>query len=94
MAHTPSAKKRLRQSKKKRIVNKSEKSLIKSYEKRVEKSLEDGSVSSAQEDLQMIQARLDKAAQRRILHPNTANRIKSRLARKVSAFKKKDAAKP
>ncbi len=91
MAHTHSALKRHRQSTKLRLRNKSTKNTIKTYLKKIEKSVAEGRLGAAREELVSLQKRLDKAASRRILHPNAANRLKSRWASRVAALEKKDA---
>jgi len=76
-----SAKKRLRTSKKSNIRNTAIKSRIKTLVKRTEASSDEASLREAV-------SFLDKAAQKGVIHPNKASRIKSRL---TSLVQKKSA---
>jgi small subunit ribosomal protein S20 len=81
MPNTPSAIKRLKQSQKRRLHNRITKKVIKTYTKRTLAALAEGDVEKATVDLKATFSKLDKAGARRVLHPNTAARRKSRLAR-------------
>ncbi len=85
MPNTPSAIKRLRQSKKRRLRNRIAKKLIKTYTKRCLSAAAEGQFEQAESDFRVATAKLDKAGIRRILHPNTANRRKSKLTRDYHA---------
>ena len=76
-----SAKKRLKTSKKANIRNTAIKSRIKTLVKRTEASSDEASLREAV-------SFLDKAAQKGVIHPNKASRIKSRL---TSLVQKKSA---
>ncbi|MEN6574864.1 MAG: 30S ribosomal protein S20 [Phycisphaerales bacterium] len=89
MAHSLSAKKRVRQSAKKRTLNRSRKSQVKSQIKRFETTLDEGNVTTAQEQFKEITKKLDKVASTSTMHKKTAARKKSRLARKLNALKAK-----
>jgi small subunit ribosomal protein S20 len=92
MPHTRSAKKNLRKAEKRRLRNKATKRTIKTQIKKFETALEAGNLEAAQKEYDLAAKRLDKAAARRILHPNTASRNKSRLA--TALYRKKKAAAP
>jgi len=81
MPNTPSAIKRLKQSQKRRLHNRITKKVIKTYTKRTLAALADGDLAKATVDLKATFSKIDKAGSRRVLHPNTAARRKSRLAR-------------
>lgn len=85
MPHTPSAKKRLKQSEKRRMRNRIAKKIIKTYSKRAVAAAGAGQFDQAEADFRFAVAKLDKAGIRRILHPNTADRRKSRLTREYQA---------
>lgn len=90
MPNTPSAKKRLKQSKKRRLRNRIAKKIIKTYSKRMMKAVADGNLEQAEKDFRFTISKIDKAGVRRILHPNTAARRKSRLTRAyLAAVEKK-----
>jgi small subunit ribosomal protein S20 len=86
MAHTASARKRNRQNKKRNLRNRSVKHAIKTYIARVLSAVEAKDFSNASREFQIASKRLDKAAARRIVHPNTAARTKSRLATRLAAL--------
>jgi small subunit ribosomal protein S20 len=81
MPHTQSAKKRLRQNEKRRLSNRSTKSAIKTQIKRVLAVAAEGTVEQLRQEYNLAAKRLDKAAAKRIVHPNLAARKKSQLAR-------------
>lgn len=85
MPNTPSAIKRLKQSQKRRQRNRIAKKLIKTYAKRALTAAAAGEREKAEKDYRTAVQKLDKAGARRILHPNTAARRKSRLAREYRA---------
>jgi len=88
MAHTASARKRNRQNKKRNAFNRSAKHAIKTYIGRVETAVDAKDFSAASREFQLAAKRIDKAAARRILHPNTAARTKSRLATRLAELQK------
>jgi small subunit ribosomal protein S20 len=94
MPNTPSAIKRLRQSKKRRLRNRIAKKIIKTYTKRSLNAAAEGQFEQAEQDFRVAVAKLDKAGVRRILHPNTANRRKSKLTRDYLAAVAKAKAQP
>ena len=87
MPNTESAKKRLRQNEKRRLRNRIAKKIIKTYTKRTLKAASEGNFEAAEADFRFTVAKIDKAGVRRVLHPNTAARRKSRLTREYYALK-------
>lgn len=85
MPNTPSAIKRLKQNEKRRMRNRIAKKVIKTYTKRALAAAAEGNKDQAEADLKFALSRIDKAGARRVLHPNTASRRKSRLAREYKA---------
>lgn len=81
MPHTRSAKKQSRKSEKRRLQNKATIRAIKTQIKKVEEVAEDGSVDQLQQEFNLAAKKLDKAAIKRVIHPNQAARKKSQLAR-------------
>jgi small subunit ribosomal protein S20 len=79
MPHTKSAKKNLRKSEKRRIRNKAVKRTLKTHIKRFEAAL-DGPADALQVEYSLAAKKLDKAAARRVIHPNLAARKKSQMA--------------
>lgn len=91
MAHSLSAKKRVRQDDKKRIINRARKSQVKTQIKGLEAALADGDTATAAEQLKQVSRKLDKVAGTSTMHRKTAARKKSRLAKKVNALKAESA---
>jgi small subunit ribosomal protein S20 len=79
MPHTKSAKKNLRKSDKRRLRNKAVKRTLKTHIKRFLGAL-DGPADALQVEYNLAAKKLDKAAARRIIHPNLAARKKSQMA--------------
>ena len=87
MAHSLSAKKRVRQNAKQRTINRARKSQVKGQIKRLDTALEEGNVEAAEAHLRVTAQKLDKVASTSTMHKKTAARKKSRLAKKVNALK-------
>jgi small subunit ribosomal protein S20 len=83
MPHTRSAKKRLRQSTKRRLHNRAVVRAIKAGLKDVTVAAQAGNVEQLQAAAKAVIKRLDKAAAKRVLHPNAAARKKGQVARLV-----------
>jgi small subunit ribosomal protein S20 len=86
MPNNPSTEKRLRQTGKRQARNKATRSEMRSYKKRIFERIAAGDRSGAEALLPAVYKRLDKAAKRRVIHPNTAANQKSRIARKVQGL--------
>jgi len=89
VAHSLSAKKRVRQSEKRRAINRARKSMVKTQIKRFEAALASGDIKAATEQFRLAVKRLDKVASTSTMHKRTAARKKSRLAKKLNALKAK-----
>ena len=89
MAHSLSAKKRVRQNAKRRTTNRARKSQVKGQIKQFETALEEGNVEAASTQLKLTAQKLDKVASTSTMHKRTAARKKSRLAKKLNALKAK-----
>jgi len=81
MPHTKSAKKHLRKSERRRLSNRAAKKTIKGQIKTFLAALDGG---DAVAELKATIRKLDKAAAKRVIHPNAAARKKSQLARKLA----------
>ena len=86
MPHTRSAKKNLRKAEKHRLHNRTVIKTIKTHLKRV-MAAADGPVEQLEKEYTLAAKKLDKAAAKRIIHPNLAARKKSQMARLL--YKKK-----
>ena len=89
MAHSLSAKKRVRQNAKRRVINRSRKSMVKTQTKHFLDAISEGNVENAAEQYRLLARKLDIVASTSTMHKNTAARTKSRLARKLNALKAK-----
>lgn len=84
MPHTRSAKKQHRKSEKRRLHNRATKKAIKNEIKDFLALLKDGTPEQLRSEYNTAAKKLDKAAARRIIHPNMAARKKSQLARLIN----------
>jgi small subunit ribosomal protein S20 len=84
VAHSLSAKKRIRQNIKRRAINRARKSQVKTQIKRFEAALSSGDVAKATDQFRIVSKRLDTVASTSTMHKNTAARKKSRLARRLN----------
>jgi len=85
MPHTHSAEKRHRQDEKRRLHNRATKKAIKVQIKTFLSTLTDGTVEAKAKEFTAAVKKLDRAAAKRVIHPNAAARKKSQLARKLQA---------
>ena len=84
MPQTKSAKKELRVATRRQIRNKSVRSLCKSSITKAEKLIFAKELEPAQEAVRAAVSVLDKAAEKKVIHPNNAARRKSRLVGKLN----------
>ena len=87
MAHSLSAKKRIRQNIKRRARNRARKADIKDQIKAFMGAITSGSVEKAAAELKKVASRLDKIAAKGTIHKNTAARRRSRMARRLNALR-------
>ncbi len=87
MAHSASAKKRVRQNEKARARNRWRKRAMRDSIKDLLDKVVHGSVDESQAALKTACAVIDKSAQKGVIHRNTAARYKSRLNSRVKAKK-------
>ena len=78
MPHTRSAKKHLRKSEKRRVRNRAVKRTLKTHIKRFFAAL-DGPMDALKAEYSLAAKKLDKAAAKRVIHPNLAARKKSQM---------------
>ena len=89
MAHSLSAKKRVRQNIKSNAINRARKRQVKTQIKHLEETLSSGNIEAATEQLRLVTKKLDKTASTSTMHKKTAARKKSRLTKKLNALKPK-----
>jgi small subunit ribosomal protein S20 len=84
MPHTNSAKKRLRQNAKRRLHNRAVKKSLKLQIKAVLAAADKSATDELRKEYLVAIKKLDKAAARRVIHPNLAARKKSQLAKLIN----------
>lgn len=87
MAHSISAKKRVRQNLKARARNRYRKEMIKEQIKGFTAAIAGGDVKKAEEALRKTTQQLDKVAAKHTIHKNNAARKRSRLTRRLNALR-------
>jgi len=88
MANTKSAEKRNRQNLQARERNRAQRSRLRTAIKSLRSAVATGDAAQATELLPQTLGIIDKIAQKKVIHPNTASRYKSRLTKKVAALGK------
>lgn len=86
MANTSSAKKATRKIARRTDVNKARRSRVRSFIRKVEEALAAGDKALAEEAFKAAQPELMRAANRGVVHANTASRKVSRLASRLKAL--------
>ena len=86
MANTPSAKKAIRKIERRTAVNRNRRSRMRTFTRKVEEAIERGEKAAAEAAFRAAQPELMRAAQKGVLHKNTASRTVSRLAKRISAL--------
>jgi small subunit ribosomal protein S20 len=86
VANTQSAKKQIRNSYRKWLRNRYVKGQMRGAVKMVREAIDSGDYSEAVSLMPQAASELDKAARKRIIHPNTAARMKSRLMQQINAL--------
>jgi small subunit ribosomal protein S20 len=84
MAHSLSAKKRVRQNIKRRARNRARKDALKEVVKSFTTVLASGDAAKAKGELNKVVSRLDKTASKHTIHRKAASRKRSRLTRKLN----------
>ena len=87
MAHSLSAKKRIRQSLKRRARNRARKEAVKEQTRIYLSALAGQDLAKAEQELRKTVSRLDKVAAKHTIHKNAAARKRSRLTRRLNALK-------
>ena len=85
MAHSLSAKKRIRQNVKCRARNRWRKTQVKEAIRSFEEALAGGQIDKAEAELKIVYQKLDRVACAGTIHKNAADRKKSRLTKRLNA---------
>jgi small subunit ribosomal protein S20 len=88
MANTKSAKKATRKIARRTDVNKNRRSRMRVYVRKVEEAIASGDAAVAQAALRQAQPELMRAAQKGVVHKNSANRKVSRLTHRIAKIGK------
>ena len=86
MANTKSAKKAVRQIARRTEVNKARRSRMRTFLRKVEEAIAEGDQKAARAALQLAEPKVMRAAQKNVIHKNTASRKISRLSAQVRAM--------
>ena len=86
MANTKSAKKMVRKIAARTEINKARRSRMRTFIRRVETALKAGNAEEAQTAFRQAEPEIMRAAQKGVIHKNTASRKISRLAARVRAL--------
>ncbi|QGM47875.1 30S ribosomal protein S20 [Methylocystis heyeri] len=86
MANTSSAKKAVRKIARRTAVNRARRSVLRTFVRKVEEAIASGDAAVAAQALQTAAPVVMKAAQRGVIHKNTASRKVSRLTARVKAL--------
>jgi small subunit ribosomal protein S20 len=86
MANTSSAKKAVRKIARRTTVNRARRSVLRTFVRKVEEAIASGDAAVAAQALQVAAPVVMRAAQRGVLHKNTASRKVSRLTARVKAL--------
>jgi len=84
MANTKSAKKAARKIARRAIVNKSRRSRVRNYVRRVEEAIAAGDRNRALAVMKEAEPQIMRAAQKGVLHKNSASRKVSRLVARIA----------
>lgn len=87
MAHSSSARKRIRQSEKKNLRNKSYKSKMRTLTKKFLSVVQSGDSASAETSFREVSKEIMRTATKNVIHKNQASRRISRLAKKLNGTK-------
>lgn len=86
MANTRSALKRVRKTERQTLRNRALKSRVKTFRKRVVAAIESGDAKAAEAALSELSSVADKAGRNKVIHKNSASRLKSIYSRRIAAL--------
>lgn len=84
MANTPSAKKAARKIERRTEVNKNRRSRMRTFVRKIEEAIASGDRAAADVAFKTAEPEIMRAAQKGVLHKNTASRKVSRLAQRLA----------
>lgn len=84
MANCPSTRKSIRKTKSRTERNRAVKSRLRTFRRKTLELIESGDKEKAEEAYREYASAADKAAKKNVIHRNAANRLKSRMATRLS----------
>lgn len=87
MAHSRSAKKRVRQNEKLRLINQMQKSALKTQTRRFTDALGSKDLAAAEQQYRLLTKKLDQVAAKGTIHSHRASRLKSRLHKRLNTMR-------
>lgn len=87
MPNIKSAKKRLRQNISLRETNRAARSVVRNRIKKLIRTLKEGDIANAESQYRFVCSSLDKAAAKKLWHPNNTSRKKARLSQLILKVK-------
>jgi len=84
VAHSPSARKRVKQNRARRLRNKAAKSALKTQTKKFVAAIGSGDLDAARAGMGALQKRLSQVASKGIIHKNKSRRMISRMAKRLN----------
>jgi small subunit ribosomal protein S20 len=87
MAHSLSAKKRIRQNEKRNARNRARKDKIRTATRDFTEAVDEGNLDEAEQKLRAASQILDRVASKHTIHKNTAARRRSRMAKALNKAK-------
>jgi small subunit ribosomal protein S20 len=89
MPNTVSSKKRLRQNATRRLRNRAARSVLRTQAAKVRTAIDAKEVEKSETEFVALVKKLDRAANKHLIHANAAARTKSRLSKAIKAIKSK-----
>jgi small subunit ribosomal protein S20 len=86
MANTTSAKKATRKIARRTAINKSRRSRMRLFVRKVEEAIASGDATAARDALRQAEPEMMRAAQKGVVHRNTASRKVSRLTHRIATL--------
>ena len=86
MAHSKSARKRIRQTERRTIMNRARKSRIRTYLRKVEEAITAGDKAAAATAFKVAMPEMHRGVNKGVMHRNTVARSLSRLSARIKAL--------
>lgn len=87
MPNTKTAKKRMRQNEERRLRNRARRTVLRTQLKKCRAAIDAKDIATAETEFRQVARKFDKAASAKVIHPNAAARVKSRLSAGIKSLK-------